>query len=296
MISGRLFFYAANTSTPQNAYKDTALLIPHPRPIVLDANGRCPSFYLADGSVRARLENSSGVPQFDEANLLVIGPSSGGGGGGSSVDATTIFQTGDTLWLDQQGTRSGWVRDNGKTIGSVISGATERASADTQALFLFLWGAYSDTICPVGGGRGATAAADWAANKQIALPDKRGYVPGGLDDMGSTAAARFTGVPVVSGNVTTAGSTLGEARNTLTVAAMPSHTHAPTLNGSNPYTGLQGLILGTTTTSYTSPGGQGGPANSASVPALTLANANTGDGGAHNNTQLTVLGTFYRKL
>lgn len=285
MIGGKLYFYAANTSTPQSAYQDTGLTIAHPRPIVLDANGRCPSFYLADGSVRARLENSSGVPQFDEAALLVIGPSSGGGGGGSSVDATTIFQTGDTLWLDQQGTRDGWVRDNGRTIGSVTSGGTERASADTQALFLFLWGAYSDTVCPVPGGRGVTAAADWAANKTITLPDKRGYVPGGLDDMGNTAAARWTGVPVVSGNVTTAGSILGEATHTLLEAETPVISKTPTGTW-----GGQNLAHAN---------GQG--ANNETIvgvgsTAVAMNAITWGGGGVHNNAQKTVLGTFFRKL
>lgn len=101
-----------------------------------------------------------------------------------------MFATGDCLWLDYQGTRTGWVRDNGRTIGSATSGATERANADASALFTYLWTNFSNTICAVSGGRGANAAADYATSKTIALPDKRGYVPGGLDDMGNSAAGR----------------------------------------------------------------------------------------------------------
>jgi hypothetical protein len=47
-----------------------------------------------------------------------------------------------------------------------------------EALFLHLWTNYGNTECPVSGGRGASAAADWAANKDIKLPDYRGRVGG----------------------------------------------------------------------------------------------------------------------
>ena len=66
---------------------------------------------------------------------------------------------------------AGWVRCNGRTIGSASSGATERANADAEDLFLFLWTNFADAQCAVSSGRGASAAADWAANKTIALPD-----------------------------------------------------------------------------------------------------------------------------
>src|SRR5262249_32956360 len=181
--------------------------------------------YLADGFIRVRLTNARGSVQFDEANLLVIGPSSGGGGGGGGVDATTVFQTGDVLWLDKTGARAGWGRDNGRTIGSATAGATERANSDCQALFTYLWQTYGDVLCPVLGGRGASAAADWAADKQITLPDKRGYVAGGLDDMGSSAANRFTGAPVIAGDVVSPGSLIGETTHVMTISEMPAHNH-----------------------------------------------------------------------
>ena len=114
--------------------------------------------------------------------VLALGASSGSALSGG-VDPNAILQTGFVMWLDINEPLAGWVRDNGRTIGSATSGATERANADCQPLFLFLWSKFADTICPVLGGRGLTAAADWAANKKITLPDKRGTIPGGLDDM-----------------------------------------------------------------------------------------------------------------
>jgi hypothetical protein len=62
-------------------------------------------------------------------------------------------------------------------------------TADTSALFLYLWGA--DANLAVSGGRGGSAAADYAANKTIALPDWRGRALAGLDDMGNSAAGRL---------------------------------------------------------------------------------------------------------
>ena len=181
------FIQAGTTSTPQNAYQDSDLTIPHSNPITLDSAGRVPQFYLADGSIKIRLTDSSGVQQLVADNILVIGPSSGSGGGGS-VDATTVLATGDVKVRYGTGALSGFVRANNRTIGSATSGATERANADCQALFEYLWDA--DGNLTVSTGRGASANADWSANKTIALPDCRGGVIAGLDGMGAPAVGR----------------------------------------------------------------------------------------------------------
>jgi hypothetical protein len=292
---GKLYFYAANTDTPQNGFQDSGLTITHPNPITLDGAGRVPSFYLADGSIHVRLTNKAGTIQFDERNLLVIGPSSGGGGGGG-VDATTVFQTGDVMWLDTSAARTGWVRDNGRTIGSASSGATERANSDCQALFTFLWQNFADTLCPVLGGRGANAAADWAGDKQITLPDKRGYVPGGLPDMGNTDSARINNVPVSVGNLVTPGSRIGEALHTSTIGETPAHTHTGTTSDNPVNGGISNPIYnsGSAIAAFSTGGAQ------TSIPFSThhhtFTTDSTGGNAAHNTTQLTVLGTFYRKL
>lgn len=69
---------------------------------------------------------------------------------------------------------SGWVMGEGGTIGNASSGGSERANADTENLFTLLWDSMTDTEAPVSSGRGANAAADFAANKTITLPE----VPG----------------------------------------------------------------------------------------------------------------------
>lgn len=187
----RLYIIQAGTvATPQNAYSDSGLTQLLPNPMTCDASARLGQFFVADGLIKLRLTTSAGNQIFVGDNLLVIGPSSGGGGGGGSVDPTTIFQTGAFMQFYGTGTLTGWVRCNGKTIGSATSGGTERANADVQALFQYLWGA--DSNLSVSGGRGASAAADWSANKTITLPDCRGRVFASLPDMGNTAASWLT--------------------------------------------------------------------------------------------------------
>lgn len=290
---------AGTTSTPQNGYYDAALTLPLPYPIELNAGGRVPYFYLADGQIKVRITDSVGVTQFEQDNILVVGPSSGGGGGGG-VDPTTVFTTGDVLWLPVQGTRTGWVRANARTIGSAVSGATERANADTSALFAYLWTNFSNTICPVSTGRGASAAADFAANKTITLLDMRGDTIAGLDDMGNSAASRYTGVPVVSGDAVTAGSVLGEATHTLLTAEVPAHDHGGATGSTQPTATVTGGTLGGTSQAQ----GAGPTTNfitGASNIVVTIQNhshsiTSVGGGGAHNNVQRSRLGSYFIKL
>lgn len=186
---GQVFFVQAGTvADPQNAYQDLGLTNPWPNPYTLLSDGRIPQVYFADGYIKVRITDSDGNTVFNQDNIPVTGPSSGGGGGGG-VDPTTILQPGDFKFSYETGVMSGFVRANGRTMGNASSGATERANADTSALYAVLW---ADPNLAVSGGRGASAAADYAANKTIALPDFRGRAPAGLDDMGNSAAGRLT--------------------------------------------------------------------------------------------------------
>jgi hypothetical protein len=83
---------------------------------------------------------------------------------------------------------SGWLFAHGGTIGNASSGASIRANADTQPLFEMLWNSMADAQAPVIGGRGASAAADYAANKRITLPDlqQRFIIGLSLSGTGST--------------------------------------------------------------------------------------------------------------
>lgn len=83
---------------------------------------------------------------------------------------TSPFGTGDAKLTMKTTADSGWVIANDGTLGNAASGGTTRANADTINLFTLLWTNYADAQCPVSGGRGVSAAADFAANKTIQLP------------------------------------------------------------------------------------------------------------------------------
>lgn len=303
LIGGLLYFYQVGTvATPQNSYQDVGLTIPNPWPLVLDSSGRVPVFYLASGSVHVRLTDSGGVVQID-TNSLVIGPAGGGGGGGGSVDPTTVAATGDIKFRITGETLTGWVKANGLTIGSAVSGATGRANADTQSLFTYLWTNCPDAHCPVLGGRGGSAAADFAANKQLTVFDLRSRAPVGLDDMGASAAGRLLSSNVTSGGgdgPNTPNATGGEANHVLTLAELAAHNHTATDSGhthqftyntpnNNPGTGFGNVVSNIQTTGLSfALTTQSGTAN------ITV--ANSGGGGAHNNMSPFVLGSFYIKL
>jgi len=317
LIGGLLYFYQVGTvATQQNSFQDTGLTLPNPWPLPLDANGRIPIFYLANGSVHVRLTDANGLVQFDLPSALVIGPS-GGGGGAASVDPTTIAATGDLKSRLTSEFVTGWVKANAQTIGSAVSGATQRANADTQSLFTYLWTNCPDAHCPVLSGRGASGLADFNANKQLTLPDLRGRICTlvGLDDMGNTAAGRILAGNVTSGGgdtATTPNATGGEANHALSIAELAQHNHPVFLNdpghahslsannaaqnnfggaggGGGGGSGTATITIASNTTGITvrDTSGGGGTANQT---------ATTGSGTPHNNMPPFMLGTCYLKL
>lgn len=300
LSGGKLYLIqAGTTSTPQNCYQDTALTLAYPNPVTLDAAGRVPQLFCADGNIKIRLTDRNGSQKLIQDNLLVVGPS-GGGGGGGTVDPTTIIQTGMTIPMYGTGILSGFVRANGRTIGSATSGATERANADCQALFVYLWGADANLV--VSGGRGASAAADWAANKTIALPDFRGRVVAGMDDMGNSAAGRLTS-SYFGATATTLGAVGGSESHTTTIAEMPAHTHANSLNdpghihseaGDSSSGGVSARIVAQAGNGTNS--SANGNTTVSALTGITITNASAGSGNAHAIVQPTILTTFYIKL
>jgi hypothetical protein len=230
LAGGHLYTIQAGTvSTPQNSYQDSALTLPWPNPIILDASGRLPQFFLADGNIKIRLTDVNGVEKLVADGLVVTGASSGGGGG-AVVDVTTILATGDIKVKYGTGVLSGFVRCNARTIGSATSGASERANADTQALFEYLWN--NDANLVVSTGRGASSIADWGANKTITLPDWRGRAIAALDDMGNTAAGRLTATYFGTSAIVL-GAAGGAESKTLAAANMAAHTHSGTTGAMN---------------------------------------------------------------
>jgi len=316
VVGAQVYVYDSGTLLPRTAYTDATSGPVWPHPFLTDGSGSIPPFFLGGTlAYRVRIVHPSGVLIRDIDGIEL--PVSGGSGGGGDPGDGTVIPPGSYLAIHFDGPVSGWVRANGRTIGSASSGATERANADTEAAFSVLW---SDTSLTVSGGRGANAASDFAANKTIALPDLRGRSPVGLDTMGNSAAGRFTGFTFSGGSSTAIGSVGGAATVTLITGQLPVHTHtgsastAPnhthtfttsvqpahdhgafvTTAGSHVHTGAtdtapdhtHSVSVGGTTANVNSPGGQavailiGGSTGAAGAHAHTL---NTDVGGSHNH-------------
>lgn len=220
-----------------------------------------------------------------------------------SAKGSTLVPTGVMMPYVATSAPTGWVRANGRTIGSASSGATERANADTETLYALLWSSYSDTVCAVTGGRGASAAADFAANKPMALPDLRGRAFFGLDDMGNSAASRLGSVIT---DETTNGASGGAETVTLAEAELPSHTHTGTTasDGAHTHTGGSHQNRSVGSSGFTiveavgDPGTYAGSWNTSSNGAHThtFTSDATGSGDAHSNMPPAFLTTYIIKL
>lgn len=114
------------------------------------------------------------------------------------------------------------------------------------------------------------------------LPDLRGRVAAGKDDMGGSAANRLT-----TGGSGVDGATLGAAggaqTHTLSEAQMPAHGHTGTAasNGSHTHTGSANTA-GDHTHTYT--GVSGGDTGPNPIPGANAGSSNTGSAGSHSHT------------
>lgn len=163
---------------------------------------------------------------------------------------------GATLGWNSNTAPDGFLFHNGQTLGSGTSGA-DNASNLYQALFLYIWTNLSNpsanAICPVVGGIGLTAAADWAANKKITLPNECGAVSAGANNMGGVPSnnALTTAIGGVDGD--TLGASGGSQGILQTLGMMPDHEHdgIPGGGSTTPSTGggsVLGVQLDATTT------------------------------------------------
>lgn len=93
------------------------------------------------------------------------------------TDIPKRWLTGEWVMTPDTITPSGCVAPNGGTIGNAASGATNRANTDTAELFAFYWRLTSNTDYQIQDSagvpttRGASAEADFNANKRFPLPN-----------------------------------------------------------------------------------------------------------------------------
>jgi microcystin-dependent protein len=221
------------------------------------------------GTVRAGLEKvltfEGGVTLTHDATALILP-------GGANMltaagDVATFYSEGSGNWrcTSYQHATASFV-----PAGAIIDYAGTSAPAGwllcygqlvSRTTYARLFAAISTTF---GAGDGATT---------FSLPDYRGRVAAGKDDMGGTSANRLTDqTEGVDGD--TLGDTGGAETNTLTVAQMPAHRHPVS------------LIDGT--------GGAASPPTALRSATGTSAvdsdfMSSTGGGTAHNNVQPTII-------
>lgn len=145
-------------------------------------------------------------------------------------------------------------------------------SANTVYYVLTVPTASTLTISATRGGStlditGAGSGTQTLHNK-VNVPDLRGRVWVGLDNLGGSAASRITSSSTNGGNSTTLGGAGGAQTHTLITAEIPAHTHTTAIP-------LNGGGAGSNQTT-------GGVGND---PAPDYSSSSTGGGGAHSNTQ-----------
>lgn len=292
----KAFFFDANTTTPLIVYTDAGFNVPHDHPVVANADGSFPPVFLEPQiDYRVRIETAEGVTLSDIDGIstppvVIPTPPSG------DTPIELLFQTGDIKIAWRTSSPNGWVRCNGRTIGSGASAATERANSDCQDLFIFLWN--NDATLAVSGGRGATANGDWAAAKTIALPDARGRSLTGRDGMGGAAANRIT-TAVLGTDSDVLGSAGGSQTHVLTTGELASHSHTATTASAGAHTHTVAIFDSTNVggggASRMSAGGST-PTSEAGAHTHTVTVNDTGSNQAHNNLSPVLMMTVFIKL
>jgi microcystin-dependent protein len=210
----------------------------------------------------------------------------------------------------------GWVLASGNTVGNPLSGATERANEDTFYLFEVLWNSYSNAILAiqdsagVASTRGASAAADYAANKRMPTIDMRGRTAVGRDNMGGTTASRVTaGESGITG--TTLGATGGAQSHAITTAQLAIHTHVQVAHNhtqtasTGSLSTYPGGVAADLQADFRSAGSVAGGTDARRVADYftnnaianrTPTNNNEGSGSTHQNTQPSIICNYILKL
>lgn len=243
---GAVYAFDAETTNPRTTFRDPALTSPHTYPVLTDAYGRVPVIYLGLGDYKIQVKDTIG------AQVVVIDDLPGAVDTGTPVDPTAaVIGTGMIIGAHTDDLFDGWLRLNAQTIGDTTSGATSRANGDCQNLFITLWN--KDPTLVVSGGRGASAAADWAASKTLTLPDYRGKGFCGVDGMGSALAGVITAATTPTPNQI--GTIVGTEAVVLSTTQLPSFTPTVTIAaaGGHTHTGVTDS-QGIHNHSYTDPG------------------------------------------
>lgn len=220
-----------------------------------------------------------GLVPFD--NLDTSGANAGdkwvadGAGGGSWVSGYPILSAMSLFArISDDGNR--WLRCDGRTIGNATSGGTARANADMEDLFTHLWSEFANTELVIEDStgtpttRGASAAADWAADKRMPLLDTRGRTIAGMDDPTGGDAANI----ITDAQADVLGGVMGAETHTLVETELPADIGDPLASNAALVPGNVAYQLSNTTN-------------------LTASIRNTGGDQPHANVQPTMFLNYF---
>ena len=199
----------------------------------------------------------------DELNLL---------DGGTSVGSSITIADTDGVVVNDGGTMKSVPASDFKEYIMPTGAVLPYAGSSAPTGFLLCYGqaisrsTYADLFSAI-----STTYGTGDGSSTFNVPDLRGRVVAGQDDMGGSSANRLT--DQTGGlNGDTLGDTGGSETHTLTTAQMPAHTH--------------------TVTAHENPGGTGdsnGSEGGDSSYDRSSTTSSTGGGGAHNNVQPTII-------
>jgi microcystin-dependent protein len=172
-VGAQAFFFATGTSTLQSTFSDVLLTIANPNPVLTNSAGFWPNiFMIAAPAYRVRVEDPAGGILYDVDPCSGVPTSGYGGSTPGFVPVGAIFPFGG-------GTPpSGFLLCDGSDV--------------SRTTFSVLFAVIGTTF---GSGDGATT---------FSIPDLRGNVAVGQDNLGGVAAGRIT-----SGNSGVNGATMG---------------------------------------------------------------------------------------
>lgn len=194
-VSGSIYFYYSGTSVLAPIYQDPGLTIPSVNPLEVGAGQVVPNVYLDSNlTYKRRIVYSDGtVDEQDPLGFLFSGDDLG------IPVGTVIDYPGPTI-------PSGYLLCAGQEV--------------SRATYADLFAAIGTTY---GAGNGSTT---------FNIPDLRGRIVAGKDNMGGIAANRLSSI--ITG--TTLGATGGVETVTLDNTQIPSHTHTGTTNTAGTHT------------------------------------------------------------
>jgi len=261
LSAGKVYNYIPNTTTPKTTWQDAAETIPNANPVILDAGGRAK--ILGDGSYRQIVKDRNNVTIWDAVTSSTgsgsSAPTATGDGDlvgtikpwagmtapnqyaftyGQEVSRTTyatlytaitssqsVFcNSGSPTLNGLSDTTNFWIGMSvevscvaagfstivSKTSSTVTLAANANVTTNTTAVFY-----------PWGRGDGTTT---------FNLPDLRGVVPAGNNNMGGVASANLTTTYFGATNPNSIGALGGSQSKTLIAVEVPGHSHPVFLN------------------------------------------------------------------